>query len=206
MHSRIQSALFALTVLIIVCAVASPAQNTKAGAQTTTQAQRADSASRGAPEQTLWGNRRFIGTVLSVIIPGSGQTYLGHTEKGAAFTLGTLACGLVTALSENNTIGRNERLTELTAQYRIAINYIGSDTLWTKMVSTKSMLDQTVSRRNLFLKLTVAFWVANIVDMVFFTDDKGEKPFGSLETGKRTTFALVPDPKNGVNAVLTIQF
>jgi hypothetical protein len=54
--------------------------------------------------------------------------------------------------------------------------------------------------------LTVAFWVANIVDMVFFTDDKGEKPFGLLETGKRTTFALVPDARNGVNAVLTIQF
>ena len=199
-------ALLALTALIIVCTVASPAQNSKAGAQDTTQVQRADSASHSAPEQTLWGNRRFIGTVLSVLIPGSGQTYLGHTEKGAAFTLGTLACGLVTTLSESNAIGRNERLTELTAQYRIATNYIGSDTLWTKMVSTKSLLDQTVSRRNLFLKLTVAFWVANIVDMVFFTDDKGEKPFGSLETGKRTTFALVPDAKNGVNAVLTIQF
>jgi TM2 domain-containing membrane protein YozV len=206
MRSRTPSALFALTLLIIVCTAASPAQNAKAGGQDTTRVQRTDPASDSAPQQTLWGDRRFIGTVLSVLIPGSGQTYLGHTEKGAAFTLGTLACGLVTALSENNTIGRNERLTELTAQYRIATNYIGSDTLWTKMVSTKSLLDQTVSRRNLFLKLTVAFWIANVVDMVFFTDDKGEKPFGSLQTGKQTTFALVPDPKNGVNAVLTIQF
>ena len=41
-------ALLALTALIIVCTVASPAQNSKAGAQDTTQVQRADSASRGA--------------------------------------------------------------------------------------------------------------------------------------------------------------
>ena len=206
MRSRIQSTLLALTALIIVCTVASPAQDVKAGAQDTTQVQRAGPASDSAPQQTLWDNRRFVGTVLSVLIPGSGQTYLGHTEKGAAFTLGTFACGLVTALSENNAIGHNERLIELTAQYKIATNYVESEFLWVKMVDTKSALDQTVSRRKLFLKLTAAFWVANIVDMIFFTDDKGEKPFGSLETGRRTTFALVPDAKNGVNAVLTIPF
>jgi TM2 domain-containing membrane protein YozV len=155
----------------------------------------------------VWTERKIVGTILSVLIPGSGQTYLGHTEKGAAFTLATLACGLVTGLSENNVIGRNERINELKAQYHIATNYIGADSLWGQMVNTKSLLDDNVRRRDLFLKLTVVFWIANVVDIVLFSDDKGEKPFGMLETGRKgTTFALVPDPKNGINAVLRVQF
>lgn len=166
-----------------------------------------DSLVKITPQTSTWTDRKIVGTILSVLIPGSGQSYLGHTEKGAAFTLATLACGLVTGLSENNIIGRNERIIELKAQYQIATNYIGADSLWGKMVTTKSLLDDNVRRRDLFLKLTAAFWIANIVDIVLFSDDKGEKPFGMLETGRKgTTFALVPDPKNGVNAVLRVQF
>jgi TM2 domain-containing membrane protein YozV len=175
--------------------------------QDTTRQLRTDSTARITPQTTTWTERKIVGTILSVLIPGSGQTYLGHAEKGAAFTLATLACGLVTGLSENNVIGRNERIIELKAQYQIATNWIGADSLWGKMVTTKSLLDDNVRRRDLFLKLTAAFWIANIVDIVLFSDDKGEKPFGMLETGRKgATFALVPDPKNGVNAVLRIQF
>jgi len=173
--------------------------------QDTVRADRADTIAQTQSQQNTWSDRRIISVVLSSLIPGSGQTYLGHTEKGAAFTLGTLASGLVTILSENNIVGRNERLEELKAQYNVATNYIGADTIWAKMVSTKSILDKDVRRRDLFLKLTAVFWVANLVDIVFFTDDKGEKTFGLLETG-RTTFALVPDPKNGLNARLSIRF
>ena len=182
-------------------------QGTPGGSRDTTSQHRPDSTVKTAEGPPLWTDRKILGTVLSVLIPGSGQTYLGHTEKGAAFTLGTLACGLMAGLSENNIIGRNERINELKAQYQIATNYIGADSLWNKMVSTRSILDDNVRRRDLFLKLTVALWVASIVDVIFFSDDKGEKPFGLLETGRSgTTFALVPDPKNGVNAVVRIQF
>ena len=182
-------------------------QESSRNGQDTTRHQQPDSIVNNAEERSVWTERKILGTVLSVLIPGSGQTYLGHTEKGAAFTLGTLACGLMTGLSENNIVGRNERINELKAQYQIATNYIGADSLWNKMVNTKSVLDDNIRRRDLFLKLTAAFWIANIVDVIFFSDDKGEKPFGLLQTGRNgTTFALVPDPKNGINAVVRIQF
>ena len=203
---------FKLTVIACCCLtlfvpVLVKSQIVRDGVQDTTHQLRPDSTVRISPSTTTWTERKIVGTILSVLIPGSGQTYLGHSEKGAAFTLATLACGLVTGLSENNVIGRNERIVELKAQYQIATDYIGADSLWGKMVDTKALLDNNVRRRDLFLKLTAVLWIANIVDIVLFSDDKGEKPFGMLETGRKgTTFALVPDSKNGINAVLRVQF
>ncbi|HCA80087.1 MAG TPA: hypothetical protein DEP53_10175 [Bacteroidetes bacterium] len=182
------------------------AQTQTAAPRDTVVKQTADSTIQGGFLGTPWPERRVVSTVLSALIPGSGQTYLGHTEKGAAFTLGTIACALVTGLTENNIVGRNERIGELRAQYQIATNYVGADTIWTKMVSTKELLDNNVKRRDIFLKLTVALWVANMVDVIFFSGDKGEKPFGLRETERGTSLAIVPDSRNGFNAVLTVRF
>ncbi|HAV22113.1 MAG TPA: hypothetical protein DCX46_01170 [Bacteroidetes bacterium] len=164
-----------------------------------------DSVAGATSNEGPWTERKILSVVLSTVIPGAGQTYLGHAEKGAAFTIGTLASALIAGLSENNIVGRNERLDELKIQYSAASNYVGADTLWSKMVSTKSILDKDVRRRDLFMKIAGLLWVANLVDIVLFTDDRGEKPFGVLET-KRTTLAIVPNPKNGLNASLTIRF
>ncbi|MBM4160776.1 MAG: hypothetical protein FJ217_06735 [Ignavibacteria bacterium] len=202
---RLAFVIYFVIVLFISSTASARVHTPPFAGQDTVRADRADTIAQSPPQLNTWSDRRIVSVVLSTLIPGSGQTYLGHTEKGAGFTLATLASGLITILSENNIIGRNERLDELKAQYDISTNYIGADTIWAKMVSTKSILDKDVRRRDLFLKLTVAFWVANLVDIVFFTDDKGERTFGLLETG-RTTFALVPDPKNGVNACLSIRF
>lgn len=169
------------------------------------QQQRVDSVAQGMSNQNPWTERKTIGVILSTIIPGSGQTYLGHTEKGAAFTIGTIASALITGLSESNVIGRNERLDELKIQYGLSSSYVGADTIWSKMVSTKSILDKDIRRRDLFLKITAVLWVANLVDVIFFTDDAGEKTFGMLKTGT-TTIALVPNYKNGVNALITVRF
>lgn len=169
------------------------------------QQQRVDSVAQGMSNQNPWTERKIIGVILSTIIPGSGQTYLGHTEKGAAFTIGTIASALITGLSESNVIGRNERLDELKIQYGLSSSYVGADTIWSKMVSTKSILDKDIRRRDLFLKITAVLWVANLVDVIFFTDDAGEKTFGMLKTGT-TTIALVPNYKNGVNALITVRF
>jgi hypothetical protein len=206
MREKLQPAVVACCLLTVFVPMFVLSQFARDSMRDTTHQARLDSTVRIAPPST-WTERKIVGTILSVLVPGSGQTYLGHTEKGAAFTLATLACGLVTGLSENNIIGRNERILELKAQYQIATDYIGADSLWGKMVDAKSLLNGDIKRRDLFLKLTVAFWIANVVDIVLFSDDKGEKPFGMLETGRKgTTFALVPDSKNGINAVLRVQF
>jgi hypothetical protein len=207
MREKLKPAMVACCFLTLFVPMLATSQIARDTVQNTSRQPQSDSTVRITPPTVTWTERKIVGTILSVLIPGSGQTYLGHAEKGAAFTLATLACGLVTGLSENNVIGRNERILELKAQYQIATDYIGADSLWRKMVDTKSLLDNNVRRRDLFLKLTVVFWIANVVDVVLFSDDKGEKPFGMLETGRKgTTFALVPDSKNGVNAVLRVQF
>lgn len=200
-----------LKKIILFCFVAFAASisSARAGsavsAEDSLQQQRADSIAQGISSQNTWTERKIIGVILSTIIPGSGQTYLGHTEKGAAFTIGTIASALITGLSENNVIGRNERLDELKIQYGQSTSYAGADTIWTKMVSTKSILDKDIRRRDLFLKITAVLWVANLVDIILFTDDAGEKTFGLLKTGT-TTIALVPNYKNGVNALITVRF
>ncbi|MEX0735873.1 MAG: hypothetical protein WD182_00415 [Bacteroidota bacterium] len=157
-----------------------------------------------APSRT-WTERKVVSVILSTVIPGSGQTYLGHMEKGAAFTIATIASALMAGLSENNIVGRNERLDELKVQYSAATSYIGTDTVWTKMVSTKDILDKDIKRRDLFVKVAIGLWVANMVDIILFSDDRGEKPFGLLNT-PGATFAIVPDPKNGLHASLTVRF
>jgi hypothetical protein len=207
MRVKFQQAVVACCFLTMFLPVLATSQIARDSLRGTPLQPRIDSTVQITAPARTWTDRKIVGTILSVLIPGSGQSYLGHTEKGAAFTLATLACGLVTGLSENNIIGRNERIIELKAQYRIATNWIGADSLWTKMLDTKTLLDDNVRRRDLFLKLTAALWIANIVDIVLFSDDKGEKPFGMLETGRKgAIFALVPDPKNGINAVLRVQF
>lgn len=205
MHPRLHSMIL-LPILVFMIAGTVMAQVPAAVPADSVSRQAIDSTAQSGFLGTPWPERRVVSTVLSALIPGSGQTYLGHTEKGAAFTLGTIACALVTGLSENNVVGRNERINELRAQYQIATNYVGADTIWTKMVSTKSLLDDNVKRRDLFLKLTVALWVANMVDVIFFSGDKGEKPFGMRETERGTSLAIVPDSRNGFNAVLTVRF
>jgi len=206
MHPRLCSLVLFLSVLVFMIAGTAMGQTSAAAPRDTVIQRLVDSTAQGGFLGSSWSERRVVSSVLSALIPGSGQTYLGHTQKGAAFTLGTIACALVTGLSENNIVGRNERINELKAQYQIATNYVGADTIWTKMVTTKSLLDGNVKRRDLFLKLTVALWVANMVDIIFFSDDKGEKPFGLRESERGTSLAIVPDSRNGINAVLTVRF
>jgi hypothetical protein len=116
MRVKFQQAVVACCFLTMFLSASAMSQIARDSLQETTRQLRPDSTVQVAPQTTTWTDRKIVGTILSVLIPGSGQTYLGHTEKGAAFTLATLACGLVTGLSENNVIGRNERIIELKAR------------------------------------------------------------------------------------------
>lgn len=152
-----------------------------------------------------WSERKLVGVVLSTIVPGSGQTYLGHQTKGALFTLGTLGSALVAGLSENSVIGRNERLDELKAQYATAVRYVDSEVLWRKMVETKEILDRNRRQRDRFVRIAAVLWVANIVDVLLFTDDEGEKTFGAVQQTP-AILTIVPNLQNGVNAVVCVRF
>jgi len=152
-----------------------------------------------------WSDRRVVATALSAVIPGAGQSYLGHQTKGAAFTIGFFGAALTAVLAENNVISRNERLNELDLQYAESRSFLDSDNYWTQMVQTKSIIDDEAKRRDTFIKVAAIIWVANIVDMFLFTDEKPLRTFGSAGSGQ-TTFALTPAPLNGFNASLTVHF
>lgn len=153
-----------------------------------------------------WSTRKTRAVVLSTIIPGSGQSYLGHSTKGTILTLGFFGSGLITLLAENNTIGRNERLTELSALYEQTVNWVEADALWQQMLETKEIQKNDLKRRDLFLKFTAAFWVASVVDVIFFSEDLGEQAFGSAFTSPGTTMGLSVDPHRGMVSTLTYRF
>ncbi len=152
-----------------------------------------------------WSERKMIGVVLSTLVPGSGQTYLGHQTKGAVLTLTTLGSALVAVLSENNVSGRNERLDELKVQYGLSIRYVDADDLWRRMVETKGILDRNQRQRDLFIKVAAALWVVNIVDVLLFTEDEGEKTFGA-RMEESPILTVVPNSRNGMNLLISVHF
>jgi TM2 domain-containing membrane protein YozV len=153
-----------------------------------------------------WSSRKTRAVILSTIIPGSGQSYLGHSTKGTIITLGFFGSGLITVLAENNTIGRNERLTELTALYDQTVNWVDAQAYWSQMQETRSIQQKDVTRRDLFLKVTLAFWVASVVDAVWFSEDLGEQAFGSAFTVPGATMGLSVDPDRGMVSTFTYRF
>jgi TM2 domain-containing membrane protein YozV len=153
-----------------------------------------------------WSTRKTRAVVLSAIIPGSGQSYLGHSTKGTVLTLGFFGSGLITLLAENNTIGRNERLTELSALYSQSVNWVEAEALWRQMLETKDIQEKDVKRRDLFIKFTAAFWVASVVDAVFFSEDLGEHSFGSAFTRPGAAFGFHVEPERGMVSTLTYRF
>jgi hypothetical protein len=157
------------------------------------------------PTTNGWTERRILATGLSVIIPGGGQSLLGHDEKGAAFTISFFGTALTAILAESNVIGRNERLNELQLQYAESRSYVFSDDVWNRMKQTKDIADSEAKRRDLFVKIAVVVWVANMVDMVFFTQERSEQTFGSAGS-KEPLVALSPDPHSGFQARLTLHF
>jgi TM2 domain-containing membrane protein YozV len=153
-----------------------------------------------------WSTRKARAVLLSTIIPGSGQSYLGHSTKGTILTLGFFGSGLVTVLAENNTIGRNERLTELSALYNQSVNWVEAEALWRQMLETRDIQQKDVKRRDLFLKFTAAFWLASVVDAVLFSEDLGEQAFGSAFKAPGPTMGLSVDPDRGMVSTLTYRF
>lgn len=117
--------------------------------------------------------RKLTALTYSTFIPGAGQFYLGHKFKGVIFTLVAFGSLTTTIVSHNNLIGENERLENLEIQYQSTLNWEKAEQIWQEMLRVKSDADKDYRRRNLFLKITIGVWVVNIIDVLFFTPDKG---------------------------------
>lgn len=122
-------------------------------------------------------SRRITGLAYSSFVPGSGQIYLGHKTKGAAFAV-SFFTGLVgTIVSQNNFIGNRERIQSLQFDYLNADRYTLAEYYWKQMVSVHNEQKTHERARNIFAVATALIWTFNLVDYIFLTEDKGPIEF-----------------------------
>ncbi len=119
-------------------------------------------------------SRRTKSIIFSTLIPGSGQTYLGDSWKGAAITLAFFGSALTAVLNYNNFIAREDRIKTLTDSYKLSANYYEAESYYQEILKEKSARDLNTTRRKIFTIAAAAIWAYNIVDIIFFTDDVGE--------------------------------
>ncbi len=141
--------------------------------------------------QSLNTPRRITGLAYSFFVPGSGQFYLGHKTKGALFAV-TFFTGLVGAVvSQNNFIGNRERIQSLQFEYLNADRYTLAEYYWKQMVSVHDEQKMHEKTRNIFTAATILVWSLNLVDYIFFSDDKGSVEFSSLQQSTNNNYNLV---------------
>ena len=113
--------------------------------------------------------------IMSVIVPGAGQTYLGHPTKGALlsfFALGSAVGGYVFQSDINS---NNERMVDVEGKYLTAGNYLDSDEQYQLLQVLRNQSVRYRTKRNIFIGLAAAVWALNIADIIFYTPDMGKE-------------------------------
>jgi hypothetical protein len=139
--------------------------------------------------------------IYSCVMPGSGQTMLGHSTKGVAFSIVAFGSALTTLISHNNYIARVERMDALEFQYANATNWASANNIYLEMLSAHKLLQSDKNRRNLFLLVTAVVWSVNIFDVLYFTDDRGGNAFSQREFPETAVFALFNLPHQPILSV-----
>jgi hypothetical protein len=148
--------------------------------------------------------RRVNALLLSVVVPGAGQTMLGDPYKGVGFTLAYFGSALTALISQNNFVARGERLDALEFQYATSTNWASSNLIYGQMKESYDLWKQDRNRRNVFLVVSAVIWIANIADLFYNTDDKGEKIFSqNAATGTPPSLSKAPPFLQGAT-LLTI--
>jgi hypothetical protein len=133
-------------------------------------------------ESSLLDSRKDKAIIFSALIPGSGQTFLGNTWKGVGFTLAFYGSAITAFLANNNKVAREERITVLTQEYKAAGNFNDADLIWNEILLEKDKRDNDYKRRQIFSYSALGVWVLNLIDIIFFTDDKGGDEFSSINS------------------------
>jgi len=68
-------------------------------------------------------------------------------------------------------------LDALEYQYSIATNWVSANLIYTDMIGVQKKLVQDRDRRNIFLAISAVIWAANIVDVLYNTEDRGQTLF-----------------------------
>jgi len=147
--------------------------------------------------------RKTKALVLSFLVPGSGQTYLGNELKGMGISLAFYGTALAAIIAHNNAQGREDRIKVLTQDYNTKGNYNDAEKVWQTILGEKVNRDNDYDRRAIFTWLAVGVWIYNIVDVIFLTDDQGEDEF-SLNNSLIDFDVLANDDYKGVALKLNL--
>jgi hypothetical protein len=143
-------------------------------------------------------SRHTKSVIYSLLIPGSGQFYIGQEWKGAGFTLAFFGAALTAVLNHNNFIGREDRLKTLTESYANAGNYYEAEIIWKDISKEKAQRNNDYNRRKYFTYAAIGIWALNLVDIIFFSEDKGENSFSKNKIN--SNFSIAFESNNHFNS------
>lgn len=176
-----------LTFTISFCTLLYAGETTSlpASFQTAVTATISDTVGTAVQSSATAGNeasndRKTTATIYSIFVPGSGQTMLGSPYKGVGFTIAAFGSVLTALISQNNFVASNERLDALEFQYKNSTTWVSSDVIYRSMISTHEKMLKYKKQRNTFILISALVWSANIVDVMFNTDDEGDVLFSSV--------------------------
>ncbi len=141
-------------------------------------------------------SRHSTALIYSCVMPGAGQTMLGHTYKGLGFTLSAFGSLLTAVISHNNFVARGERLDALEFQYMYATNWVTADAIYVSMREAHGQMKTDKNRRDVFLAVAAIIWTANIVDVLYNTEDEGETMFSLIDKPYDTTLPIIASRHN----------
>jgi len=119
-------------------------------------------------EINLEQKSKFIATLLSFLVPGTGQIYSGNSTRGVI--IGASFIGGIAGTYLLNNLYSDERKKFLQSQQlyenNIDVNNMGS--LYKKMMSTYENLDNLQNLTRILAGASAAIWLYGIFDAIFF--------------------------------------
>ena len=111
--------------------------------------------------------------LMSVIVPGTGQTFLGYSTKGAALSLLAIS-GLVGGyVFQSDITSNNQRSVDVQGKYSATGNYTDSDAQYRILVTLRDQSKRYETRRNIFVGIAATAWALSIADILFYSEDLG---------------------------------
>lgn len=130
-----------------------------------------------------WTGRKITATVLSALVPGSGQTYLGEHIKGVFITLAFYGTAVTAIISHNNFLAREDRINMLTRAYLLENEFIKADQIWLEIKDEENNRKYDDQRRKIFAYSAMGVWLINMIDVIFLSEDKGGDIFSLNKFG-----------------------
>ncbi len=125
-----------------------------------------------------WRRRRGAAVVLSSLIPGAGQTYLGAKLKGGLFSAAAFGGILAAVLANDAFQGEDERLVELQRSYLNAPNYATAQARYDAVTKGEQDRDHARTVGRTAVAVTAAVWAANLIDLSLLTREDGSTKLG----------------------------